>query len=164
VSTITETGTWTDLNDSSGTNVLTTNGRHVFRIGGKNGLKCRFVRFKWTMQRGTDTSKTPLIEYWLVEFMRLLPATYGYVANIMITKRHKDKSPAQLLALLKQYADARLTPNMIPFTYQDDIEGGVQTHYGRISRLQGDEEIGMDDRGVCSYQVSFVVPYLEDSD
>jgi len=155
---------WHPLNDPSGSNVIMTDGKHTFRIGGKNGLKCRFVAFRWTMQRGTDISKSPLIEYWLAEFMRLLPATYGYQFTVVLTKQVGDKTPLQMLEILKGYADPNTTPNMIQFSYQDDLSGRIQTHYGKITRLQGEEESGVDLRGVSNYAVSFVVPYLEDSD
>lgn len=155
---------WHALNDSSGTNIITTNGLHTFRVGGKNGLKCRFVSFRWTLQRGTDSTKTPIIEYWLLEFMRLLPATYGFTFTLALNNTLGGKTPLQLLETLKAFADPTQTPNMIAFTYQDDLNNRVQTHYGRILRLQGDEESGLDLRGVSAYTVSFVAPYLGDSD
>ena len=158
---------WHPLNNTAGSNVITTNGLHTFMVGGKDGLKCRFISFRWTMQRGTDSSKSPLIEYWLVEFMRLLPATYGYYFNVNLTEitgTHHGKTPLQMLDALKSFVDPTVTPEMIQFSYQDDLNNRVQTHYGRISRLQGDEESGVNLRGVSNYQVSFVVPYLGDSE
>jgi hypothetical protein len=156
--------TWLPLNDINGSNVIMTNGKHIFYVGGKDGQQCRFISFRWTMQRGTDASLSPLIEYWLAEFMRLLPATYGFYFNISLNKTVGGKTPTQLLAILKQLADPAITPDMIQFTYLDDLESTVQTHYGKISRLQGDEEAGSNLRGVSDYQVSFMVPYLGDSE
>lgn len=155
-----------DLDDSQWVllDEITADGQYEFAVGGPQGLPGRFFRFRIDLERGTDHLESPFVEYWSSEFMRLLPASYAYGVEIDLTKSYKGKKPAQLLALLKQYADPDVSPNFIQFSYQDEYTNEPQTHYGRISRMSGQEYAGSNLRGESSYLISFIVPYKDDSE
>lgn len=155
----------TDLDDTTWNllGTITDDGLHVFGPGGPTGIQYRFIRFRFDLQRGSDPTKAPLVEFWASEFMRLLPASYGYAVELDLTRRYKGRTPMQLLASIKQFSDPSRTPNLIQFAYQDSLDGATQTHYARVSRLTGQEWSGEDRRGLGSYTLSLMVPYPEDS-
>jgi hypothetical protein len=80
-----------------------------------------------------------------------------------LTASHDGQTPAQMVELLKSLADPTITPGMIQFSFQDDLSSEAQTYYGRISRLQGQTDMGTNLRGEGWFQLSFTVPYLRDS-
>lgn len=155
----------TDLDDNTWTLLgeITTDGLQRLKPGGPLGVKATFIRFRLDLQRGSTVTATPIVEYWVAEFMRLLPATYGFAFDVNLYDAYKGKSPAQLLQILKQLADPSVTPNLIEFAYQDDLDAEPQTYYVRIMRLQGVEEPGHDLRGQGSYTISVVAPYPVDT-
>lgn len=156
----------TDLDDTTWTELgtITSNGKHEFLVGGGAGLNAQFFRFRLRLQRGPDTKKRPIVEYWASEIMRLLPATYGYAVVLDLTGPHRDLSPAALLHEIKRLADPQQTPRMIQFTYQDDYYDTPQTFWAKISRLTGSEYLDRDIRGQGSYMVSLMVPYQGDAE
>lgn len=151
-----ETG-WTLLG------AITTNGLQELKPGGESGIQCRLIRFRFVMQRGSDATKSPRIEFWAADFMRVLPATYGFVCTVDLSSKYAGQSPAQMMQAMKDYSDPQVTPGMIPFTYQDEYGDSPQTYYGRVSRLQGETHGGADDRERGWMQLSFMVPYLRDA-
>lgn len=156
----------TDLDDTTWTllGTISSNGKSEFQVGGGAGINAQFFRFKLALQRGSDTKKRPIVEYWASEIMRLLPATYGYAVQIDLSAPHRGNSPEQLLTELKRLADPRFTPRMIQFAYQDDFYTEPQTHWAKISRLTGSEYLDPDLRGQGGYLVSLMVPYEKDSE
>lgn len=155
----------TDLDDTTWTLLgeITTNGLHTFRPGGAVGVQCRFARFRFDLVRGNDDTKAPIVEFWASEFMRLLPAAYGYSVELDLSRDHKGLTPMQLLDAIKQLADPAQTATLVEFSYQDMLDGSTRTHYARVSRLTGQEWSGDDRRGQGQYTLSLMVPYLEDS-
>jgi hypothetical protein len=154
-----------DLDDVSWTllGTITGNGLHVFKPGGAEGEQCRFARFRFDLQRGSDASLAPIVEFWASEFMRLLPASYGYAVQLDLSRPHKNQTPMAMLERIKELSDPLTTPGLVEFSYQDMIDGATRTHYARVSRLTGTEWSGDDRRGQGSYTLSLMVPYLEDS-
>lgn len=155
----------TDLDDTAWTllDEITSNGFHTLLPGGATGIQCRQVRFRFDLQRGSDPSLAPMVEFWSSEFMRLLPASYGFSVELDLSDRHKGKTPSAMLDTLKTLSNIVTTPNLIQFSYQDALDGTTRTHYGRVSRLTGNEWGGMERRGRGAYTLSLMVPYLEDS-
>jgi len=178
----------TDLDDTTWTplGVVSTDGLTSFSFNFNQGIQARFFRYKFEIQRNvgvldrvfygggpfeigpgfpiSDQTAHPIVEFWSSEFMRQLPATYGFAFTIDLTQPHRDKTPTQMLRALKQLADPGVTPTLIPFAYQDDSEAGVaQTYLGTVSRMAGQEFTGETDRGEGDYLVSVMVPYLEDA-
>jgi hypothetical protein len=155
----------TDLDDVTWTLLgeITSNGLATFRPGGVGGTQCRFVRFRFDLQRGGDTTAAPLVEFWSSEFMRLLPAAYGYAVELDLSDSYKDQTPMAMLDIIKNLSDPATTPNLIQFSYQDAVDGSTRTHYARVSRLTGQEWGGEDRRGKGNYTLSVMVPYKDDS-
>ncbi len=149
--------TWTLLGD------ITTDGLAVFKPGGVAGAQCRFVRFKFDVQRGSDNTKAPLVEFWASEFMRLLPAAYGFAVELDLSEDYKGQTPMAMLDAIKLLSDPAQTPTLVQFSYQDNLDGSTRTHYARVSRLTGQEWGGDDRRGRGNYTLSLMVPYNEDS-
>lgn len=142
---------------------ITSNGLTSFKVGGVEGLQCQFVRFRFDLQRGSDDTLAPLVEFWASEFMRLLPAAYGYAVELDLSDDYKNQTPMEMLDAIKLLSDPSQTPNLIEFSYQDMLDGSTRTHYARVSRLTGQEWSGEDRRGQGNYTLSLMVPYNEDS-
>jgi hypothetical protein len=154
-----------DLDDSSWIHMatITSNGFQELKPGGGAGVQMRFIRYRFDLYRGSDASKTPLIEYWATDFMRVLPPTFGYAVELDLTESYKGRTPKEMIDRLKALVDADVSPGFYRFAYQDAFDDEPQTHYGRITRLTGEEEEGQAQRPRGWYTVSFMVPYREDS-
>lgn len=142
---------------------ITSNGMTTLKPGDVQGIQCQMIRFKFVFSRGTSAALTPRLEFWAADFLKVLPATYAFVVTIDLSKAHRKLTPAALSKALRDLANPAITEGMIPFSYIDELDTEPQTHYGRISRLQGQAELGIDLRGQGWYQLSFMVPYLGDS-
>jgi hypothetical protein len=158
----------TDLDDTVWTSMglLTANGLHALPFNGQIGRQVRLVKLRYILKRQTGAAndyKRPLIDTVIIEFMRLLPATYGFAVELDLTKTYKGRSAVDLLDAIKQLSDPVRTPELIPMTYQDDQHREPQTHFVRISRMTGQEYAGRANRGISSYMVSMMAPYAADS-
>lgn len=155
----------TDLDDNTWTlaETITTDGQHVIKLGGPEGLSGYYFRYRFDLARGADKTKKPIVEFWSAEWMRVLPATYGYVFTVDLTHEYGGKTPAEMLSRLQTLADQKQTPELQLFSYQDQLDDTTKTHYARITRLSGDTYTGADQRSSSIVQVSLVVPYQEDS-
>lgn len=155
----------TDLDDASWTLLgeITSDGLHTLKPGGVQGTQCRFVRFRFDLARGADSSLAPIVEFWASDFMRLLPAAYGFAVELDLTDGHKGQTPMQMLDAIKTLSDPSQTSQLVEFSYQDALDSSTRTHYARVSRLTGTEWGSEDRRGQASYTLSLMVPYLEDS-
>jgi hypothetical protein len=155
----------TDLDDTTWTSLgeITTNGFHTLLPGAETGFQCRQVRFRFDLVRGSDDTLAPIVEFWASEFMRLLPASYGFSVELNLSDHYKGQTPSQMLNTLKSLSDVTTTPTLLQFSYQDALDGTTKTHYGRVSRLTGNEWSGMERRGQGAYTLSLMVPYLDDS-
>jgi hypothetical protein len=141
--------------------VLTADGTYELKVPDNAGVQSPYFRYRFDLTRGSDPAKSPFVEYWTADTMQLLPATYGYGFTVSLDEDIERRTPAQQLKELKDLADPAITPLFYPFTFYDALEG-PQTYYGRITRVQGMEYPGDDQRGLGEYFVSFVVPYQED--
>lgn len=159
----------TDLNETSWTllDTITADGpggMTELKPGGFSGVQCRLIRFRFLLQRGSSADITPRIEFWAADFLRVLPATYAFVVMLDLSGSYNKNTPQQMIQILKDLSDPEITPNMIQFSYQDDLTAEPQTFWGRISRLQGETVGGAPQRGEGWFQLSFMVPYLGDAE
>lgn len=141
---------------------ITESGLTTLKLDNGYGQSARYFRFRFVLQRGDDDSKSPIIEFYNAEHMRLLPATYGFGIEMDLTGDYKNKTSAQMLAALKRFADAKQTPKLIEFSYLDTLSGVPQTYLVQVSRLAGIEYPGSELRGQGAYTVSLIAPYTED--
>lgn len=155
-----------DLDESAWTPLatITQNGLSELKPGGSEGIQCRMIRFKLDFVRGSDALLTPRVEFWASDFLRVLPATYAFVVMLDLSGSYDGNTPQQQVDILKDLANPDVTSELIPFTYQDDAGDRPQTYWGRISRLQGESAGGAAQRGEGWFQLSFMVPYLKDSE
>ncbi len=151
--------TWTQLGTT-----ITSDGETELRVEDRGGTEFRFVRYKIVLERGSDNSLSPFVEYWSADFMRVLPATYAFAFDIDISENYGGRTPDQQRTQLLTLADPASTPGFIKFAYKDDSTGLPQTFYGKISRISGQEFTGLPARGEGRWMVSFVAPYSEDTE
>ena len=142
---------------------ITTNGLKTFLVGGATGLAGTYFRYRFDLQRGADETKRPILEFWSAQFMRVLPATYGFSVELDLSTDYKGQTPSQMLAAIQRLADHRQTPTMIKFSYMDQLDPTSKTFYARISRIAGQEWGGTERRGESRYQVALIAPYTEDA-
>lgn len=143
---------------------VSSDGLHEYALGGPEGMQARYFRFKFVFTRaGSDTTTAPIMIYFASQFMRILPETPGFAVTINLRNRYQNRTPAQMEAELFAMSDWKITPNLIKFSYQDQLDGSAKTYFGRITRISGSAWAGEDLRGEGIYQVSFIAPYTQDS-
>jgi hypothetical protein len=142
---------------------ITSNGFHTFTFGDGAGVPGKTFRFRFDLRRGSTTTLSPIIELWSAEFLKLLPAQYAFAVEVDLSKSYRGLSPSQLAHQLQVLADPDRTPTLILFAYKDTHDDDPQTHWARISKLDGHEFSGSDLRGQSTYRVSLMVPYSQDS-
>jgi hypothetical protein len=158
----------TDLDETTWTpmGTIAANGLHALAFKGPLGVRARLVRFRYTLTREAGLAnayKRPLLDFAICEYMRTLPATYGFAIELDLTRSYKGRTAVDLLDAIKRLSDPAQTAELVPFTYQDDQHQEPQTHYVRISRMTGQEFSGRRQRGIASYMVSMMAPYAQDS-
>lgn len=154
--------TWTAVTPiSPATNPVTADGLMEFRVPDETGKQFRWVRYRFTQQRGGTATLTPIIEFYTAEVMRTLGATYAYVVEIDLTKPWRDKTPEQLRKKIEDLLDPQVVSGFYKFSWQDEL-AGVRTHYGRLSRESGQGWSGPDKRGQGRESLTIVVPYHKD--
>lgn len=141
---------------------ITESGLTVLKLNSGKGRAARFFRFRFDLRRGDDPFKSPILEFYNAEHMRLLPATYGFGVEIDISGNHRNRTSLQQLETLKTLSDPTKTTELVEFAYIDNYSGNQQTYYVQISRLSGIEWSGQDNRGESSYLVSLIAPYTDD--
>lgn len=139
--------TWTLLGE------FTTDGVHEmpFSAGvkGERGVEFYSIRFKLELQRGSDATKTPVVEFFGLEFLKTQDASWGFSMVVDATREYKGTSVPELVAWLRELANKK--PEGV-FTYKDT--GGTVERYVKVSRMAGFEYAGEDGRGY--YQLSVV--------
>jgi hypothetical protein len=137
---------------------ITTNGRFEFAINNQLGRAADYIRFRFDLTRGSDATKTPIIEFWANEWLRLLPVTPGFTFLVDLSKPYKGKTPLHLFKLLQDYADSDVTTTLLPFTYTDALTNNTATYYVTVSRMDAQLVPGRDERGQGQAQVSVIAP------
>jgi hypothetical protein len=144
--------TWTTLG------TVSANGRWEFPINGVLGKTADYIRFRFDLTRGSDSTKSPIIEFWANEWMRLLPVTPGFTFLIDLSKEYAGNTPLKMFQTLQDFADNTITQTLIPFTFQDMLTHETATYYVSISRMDAQLQSGQDDRGMGQAQVSVLAP------
>jgi len=143
---------------------ITANGLHTLAFNGPRGRQVRTVQLRYILRRQAGAAndyKRPLVDYAILEYMRLLPASWGFAVEVDLSRTYKGKTPTELLDRLMALSDPSQTGELVEFAYKDDQGEVAQTHYAKISRLTGQEWSGRKLRGVASYLVSVMVPYAQ---
>jgi hypothetical protein len=125
------------------------------------GAQVRWIRYRFTQQRGGTTSLTPIMEFYTAEMMRVLGPTYAYSVEVDLSKPHRKKTPEALRLRIEQLLDPDVVAGFYKFSWQDELEG-VRTHYGRLSREAGMGYTGPGMRGQGRETLSIIIPYHRD--
>jgi hypothetical protein len=137
---------------------LTSNGRFELAINGVQGKARDYIRFRFDLTRGSTSTKTPIIEFWANEWLRLLPVTPGYTFLVDLSKPYKGRTPLQMFNLLQSYADSDVTTALLPFTFTDALTNDTATYYVNVSRMGAQIIPGRENRGEGQAEVSVIVP------
>jgi hypothetical protein len=141
---------------------ISTNGRHEFSINGTLGRAADYIRFRFDLTRGSDPTKTPVIEFWANEWMRLLPITPGFTFLVDLSREYGGHTPLHLFQLLQDYANNAVTTTLIPFTFQDMLTQEAATYYVSVSRVDAQLVAGRENRGEGQAQVAVIAPKYGD--
>ena len=112
-----------------------------------SGLEFKSIRFKFTLARGTTSTKvSPDINRFELQFRRKLEAKYGWQVTIDLTrprgkKGYKGKTPSELDDLLRDIVNS---DNLLSYTFRHNDAN--YTHYVDVAQLSGFEMTGLDDR------------------
>jgi hypothetical protein len=141
-------------------NPITSDGLKEF-FASLQGTQVRWIRWRFTQQRGGTTSLTPIMEFYTAEMMRVLGPTYAYSVEVDLSKPWRKKTPEALRLRIEQLLDPGVTAGFYKFSWQDELEG-VRTHYGRLSREAGMGYTGPGMRGQGRETLSIIIPYHRD--
>src|SRR5262249_55604900 len=119
--------TWTTLPTGpyGDVNPIVSDGLKEFYVA-ISGKQHKWIRFRFTQQRGSTATLTPIVEFYTAEVMRILGATYAYSFEVDLTKPHRDKTPEQMRLKIEQLLDPQVTTDFYKFSWQDEL-GGVRT-------------------------------------
>lgn len=137
---------------------ITTDGRHEFQINGVYGEAADYIRFRFDLTRGATTTKTPIVEFWANEWMRLLPVTPGFTFLVDLSKSYAGRTPLEMFSILQSYSDSDVTTELIPFVYNDLLTDDTATFYVNVSRMDAQLVPGQEHRGEGQAQVSVIAP------
>ena len=116
------------------------------------GVSFRSIRFKLTLGRGSDNTKTPDIVSLTLEYRKKLDAKYGHTVEVDLNKTYKGKDPKQLRSSLVSSIESN---TLQEFTFRDD-GGGTRNYYVDVTSASGIEYTGYDERG--SSRITLVEP------
>jgi hypothetical protein len=120
---------------------LVTGGPGQFSPGA--GMVFKNIQFKVDMQRGTDVSKTPVLQYMTLKYQKVLDPLYGYSLSIVLEQPYRGRSVQQQAAALEA---AVANKPLMEFRYRD-LEGIDQVRWVRVSRAASSNYGGSDQRG-----------------
>lgn len=148
-------GTWTQLGD-----VITVDGI-IDLSPGATGIQASYARFAIDLAReagDANDTKSPIVQVFRSEVMRVLPPTFAYGININFTSNRpvEGLTVDDMLDALRDLCDPRVYPGFYSLEYQG------KTYYGRISRVNGQEASPDAIAGQGPYLISFIVPYPAD--
>lgn len=139
---------WTQLAE------YTTDGVHESffegSVVGERGVPFYSIRFKIELERGDDATKTPVVEFFGLEYLKTQDASWGYSLVIDATRDYGGMTAREIVKWLEDLADKK---PMGEFAYRN-ASGEVSTRYVKLTRQSGFEFSGEDGRGY--YQVSLV--------
>ncbi len=131
---------------------ISSSGTTTYTFGSGVGVSFRSIKFKLTLSRGSDTSKSPDIVSTTLEFRKKLEAKYGHTVEVDLNNTYKGKDPKQLRNALVSSIESNLLQE---FTFRDD-GGGTRNYYVDVTSATGIEYTGYDERG--SSRITLVEP------
>jgi hypothetical protein len=131
---------------------ISSSGTTTYTFGSGVGVSFRSIKFKLTLSRGSDTSKSPDVVSTTLEFRKKLEAKYGHTVEVDLNNTYKGKDPKQLRSALISSIESNLLQE---FTFRDD-GGGTRNYYVDVTSATGIEYTGYDERG--SSRITLVEP------
>ena len=131
---------------------ISSSGTTTYTFGSGVGVSFRSIKFKLTLSRGSDTSKSPDVVSTTLEFRKKLEAKYGHTVEVDLNNTYKGKNPKQLRSALISSIESNLLQE---FTFRDD-GGGTRNYYVDVTSATGIEYTGYDERG--SSRITLVEP------
>ena len=131
---------------------ISSSGTTTYTFGSGVGVSFRSIKFKLTLSRGSDTSKSPDVVSTTLEFRKKLEAKYGHTVEVDLNNTYKGKDPKQLRNALVSSIESNLLQE---FTFRDD-GGGTRNYYVDVTSATGIEYTGYDERG--SSRITLVEP------
>lgn len=131
---------------------ISSSGTTTYTFGSGVGVSFRSIKFKLTLSRGSDTSKSPDIVSTTLEFRKKLEAKYGHTVEVDLNNTYKGKDAKQLRNALVSSIESNLLQE---FTFRDD-GGGTRNYYVDVTSATGIEYTGYDERG--SSRITLVEP------
>ena len=128
---------WTPLDTA------TAPGRRTVNLAGSEGRTWEYTRLRFSMRRGADVTKTPVLVYAGLKFVKTPSSVWGIAATIDVTGTRDHLQPRETIALLEALAQ---TKTLVPTSWRDE-SGETQVKYMRLTRLVGQELAGPDGRG-----------------
>lgn len=131
---------------------ISSSGTTTYTFGSGVGVSFRSIKFKLTLSRGSDTSKSPDVVSTTLEFRKKLEAKYGHTVEVDLNNTYKGKDAKQLRNALVSSIESNLLQE---FTFRDD-GGGTRNYYVDVTSATGIEYTGYDERG--SSRITLVEP------
>lgn len=156
---------WQPFLDSSGAQIiLNTNGLHELFVGPYQGpagyvapvgTSFNAIQYRFDFARGSDNTKSPVLMYWLMKYLKIFPIRWGFTITLPLTDTYKGRGPAQMVGDLMDILE---TSPMVIMQFRDPSSGSQMTpaFAVKVTHLQATEMTGLDYRG--TWQLSLMAP------
>lgn len=129
---------------------VTQSGSMSYTLAGQKGRVFKTMRVRIEMNRDeSDPSTTPVLQSAVITFHRVPEQLFGWQFDLQLTEPYNKRTPHQLQEEFKAILKRKQAGL---FTYLTDY-GEQESHWIRISRVQGQEQAGRTRRGRESVSV-----------
>ena len=101
---------WTTLG------TITSDGETEYTFGSGAGVTFKEIQFKFELARGGTSTNTPDIQYFSLEYQRVVTPTWGYGVQLDLTHATTERPAGQIIDLLETAAE---TETLVTFYYED---------------------------------------------
>jgi len=130
--------------------LITTNTTTTYTFASAVGVEFNAIQFKLVFAQATGSTSSPEVEWFALEYQKVVPTRWSYQFTVDCTNPHGGRSAAQLLDAL---VTAAATGTLVPLSYMTTT---ANTVYGVVSRATGNLQTGEWREG--HYAVTFLVP------
>lgn len=146
-------------NDSSPDNIISLDGQTTLPLGDSTygvplGKPYQAIRFKFVFNRGTDSSKSPTLMYWIHYYTKILPTRWGFSITANLKEDYKGNTPKNLIQTILNAID---NEELVTLQFHDTNVPDQTAYAVMVSHCQSREMVGVDDfRGI--WDISFIEP------
>lgn len=145
-----DTDGWTDLGWVDSSTASKPTGVIEFQFDEGVGFPFYSIRFRFDFERGTDSTKTPILRFFSLNYVKAIDTIFGYNLTIDFSQPHKGRTPGQMQAALEASIRKR---GLLPFRYKDSA-GHPNARLVRVQSYRGALQTAFDDRAKATVELT----------